>query len=132
MMRQSAKVEKFKQTQSLEHSLHAKYNTQTGEIVVGDFEWGHLQIDATSFFLLALADMTSGGFNIIYSQDEVDFVQNLVFYIERKFLFRFVSCGLIITNLHIYIYIYIFQELTVLLIMVFGKEETRLTMASPN
>ncbi|KAL9555915.1 hypothetical protein MBANPS3_002133 [Mucor bainieri] len=85
MMRQSAKVEQFKQTQSLEHSLHAKYNTQTGETVVGDFEWGHLQIDATSFFLLALADMTSGGFNIIYSQDEVDFVQNLVFYIERAY-----------------------------------------------
>jgi hypothetical protein len=44
MMRQSAKVEKFKQTQSLEHSLHAKYNTQTGATVVGDFEWGHLQV----------------------------------------------------------------------------------------
>ncbi|CEP11521.1 hypothetical protein [Parasitella parasitica] len=85
MMRQSAKVEKFKQTQSLEHALHAKYSTQTGETVVGDFEWGHLQIDATSFFLLALADMTSGGLNIIYSQDEVDFVQNLVFYIERAY-----------------------------------------------
>ncbi|RCI05496.1 hypothetical protein CU098_010917 [Rhizopus stolonifer] len=85
MMRQSHKVEMFKQTQALEHSLHAKYNTQTGDTVVGDFEWGHLQIDATSFFLLALADMTSSGFNIIYCQDEVDFVQNLVFYIERAY-----------------------------------------------
>ncbi|KAI8348433.1 glycosyl hydrolases family 15-domain-containing protein [Choanephora cucurbitarum] len=85
MMRQSHKVEMFKQTQALEHSLHAKYDTQTGGTVVGDFEWGHLQIDATSFFLLALADMTSSGFNIIYSQDEVDFVQNLVFYIERAY-----------------------------------------------
>lgn len=44
MMRQSHKVEQFKQTQSLEHSLHAKYNTSTGETVVGDFEWGHLQV----------------------------------------------------------------------------------------
>jgi phosphorylase kinase alpha/beta subunit len=44
MMRQSPKVENFKQTQSLEHSLHAKYNTQTGATVVGDFEWGHLQV----------------------------------------------------------------------------------------
>ncbi|RKP25735.1 family 15 glycoside hydrolase [Syncephalis pseudoplumigaleata] len=48
MMRQSSKVEQFKQTQALEHSLHAKYNTATGETVVGDFEWGHLQLDATS------------------------------------------------------------------------------------
>ncbi|KAG0796884.1 hypothetical protein G6F22_004816 [Rhizopus arrhizus] len=85
MMRQSHKVEQFKQTQSLEHSLHAKYNTTTGEVVVGDFEWGHLQIDATSLFLLALADMTTAGFSIIYTQDEVDFVQNLVFYIERAY-----------------------------------------------
>lgn len=28
--------------------------------------------------------MTAGGLNIVYTQDEVDFVQNLVFYIERK------------------------------------------------
>lgn len=44
MMRQSHKVEQFKQTQALEHALHAKYNTATGEAVVGDFEWGHLQV----------------------------------------------------------------------------------------
>lgn len=44
MMRQAHKVEQFKQTQSLEHALHAKYNTTTGETVVGDFEWGHLQV----------------------------------------------------------------------------------------
>jgi phosphorylase kinase alpha/beta subunit len=50
MMRQSDKVENFKQTQALEHSLHAKYNTQTGATVVGDFEWGHLQV-CRIFFL---------------------------------------------------------------------------------
>lgn len=44
-----------------------------------------LQIDATSLFLLALADMTTSGLTIIYTQDEVDFVQNLVFYIEREY-----------------------------------------------
>ncbi|KAG2220005.1 hypothetical protein INT45_010373, partial [Circinella minor] len=85
MMRQADKVEQFKKTQVLEHSLHAKYNTANGETVVGDFDWGHLQIDATSFFLVALADMTSSGFTIVYTQDEVDFVQNLVFYIERAY-----------------------------------------------
>lgn len=86
MMRQAPKVEKFKRTQNVLDALHAKYNTKTGATVVGDREWGHLQIDATSFFLVALADMTTSGLSIIYTQDEVDFIQNLVFYIERKFL----------------------------------------------
>lgn len=85
MMRQSHKVEKFKITRSLDDCLHAKYNTNTGDTVVGDNEWGHLQIDATSIFLLMLAQMTASGFQIIYSLDEVDFIQNLVFYIERAY-----------------------------------------------
>ncbi|KAI8987987.1 glycosyl hydrolases family 15-domain-containing protein [Mycotypha africana] len=85
MMRQAPKVEKFKKTQNVLDALHAKYKTETGATVVGDRDWGHLQIDATSFFLVALADMTTSGLNIIYTQDEVDFVQNLVFYIERKY-----------------------------------------------
>lgn len=60
-----------------------RYNTATGETVVGDMEWGHLQIDATSIFLLALAQMTASGLTIVYTMDEVNFIQNLVFYIER-------------------------------------------------
>ncbi|KAI1307326.1 hypothetical protein EDD11_004512 [Mortierella claussenii] len=85
MMRQSHKVEEFKKTQALNDCLHAKYNTATGDTVVGDSEWGHLQIDATSIFLLALAQMTASGMLIIYTTDEVDFIQNLVFYIERAY-----------------------------------------------
>ncbi|KAF9352695.1 hypothetical protein BGX34_012021 [Mortierella sp. NVP85] len=85
MMRQSHKVEQFKKTQNLGDCLHAKYNTATGDTVVGDSEWGHLQIDATSIFLLALAQMTASGLLIIYTTDEVDFIQNLVFYIERAY-----------------------------------------------
>ncbi len=61
-----------------------RYNTSTGETVVGDDAWGHLQIDATSIFILMLAQMTSSGLRIIYSLEEVHFIQNLVFYIERK------------------------------------------------
>jgi phosphorylase kinase alpha/beta subunit len=87
MMRQAPKVEEFKKTQNILNALHAKYKTETGATVVGDKEWGHLQLDATSFFLLALADMTTSGLSIIYTQDEVDFVQNLVFYIERKYTY---------------------------------------------
>ncbi|MGM3308924.1 glycoside hydrolase family 15 protein [Anabaena sp. WFMT] len=85
MMRQAQKVETFKHTQSLLDGLHAKYNTATGDIVVGDDEWGHLQLDATSIFLLMLAQMTAGGLSIIYTLDEVNFVQNLVYYIGRAY-----------------------------------------------
>ncbi|KAJ3015878.1 hypothetical protein HKX48_004326 [Thoreauomyces humboldtii] len=85
MMRQADKVEKFKNTQAVGNALHAKYNTQTGGTVVGDNEWGHLQIDATSIFLLALAQMTACGMQMIYTMDEVQFIQNLVFYIERAY-----------------------------------------------
>ncbi|XP_014646626.1 PREDICTED: phosphorylase b kinase regulatory subunit alpha, liver isoform isoform X3 [Ceratotherium simum simum] len=85
MMRQVDKVEKFKHTQSTKDSLHAKYNTATCSTVVGDDEWGHLQVDATSLFLLFLAQMTASGLRVIFTLDEVAFVQNLVFYIEAAY-----------------------------------------------
>jgi phosphorylase kinase alpha/beta subunit len=85
MMRQSHKVEEFKHTQSPLDALHAKYSTTTGDIVVGDDEWGHLQLDATSIFLLMLAQMTASGLQIVYTIDEVHFVQNLVYYIGRAY-----------------------------------------------
>ncbi|XP_067903776.1 phosphorylase b kinase regulatory subunit alpha, skeletal muscle isoform isoform X3 [Heterodontus francisci] len=82
MMRQMDKVEKFKHTQSTNDALHAKYNNGTCATVVEDDQWGHLQIDATSLFLLFLAQMTASGLHIIFTLDEVNFIQNLVFYIE--------------------------------------------------
>jgi hypothetical protein len=77
-------VEAFKNTGARLDSLHAKYNTHTGATVVGDADWGHLQLDATSLFLLFLAQMTVSGCPVIYTQDEADFVQNLVYYIEVR------------------------------------------------
>ncbi|XP_039238649.1 phosphorylase b kinase regulatory subunit alpha, skeletal muscle isoform isoform X4 [Pipra filicauda] len=85
MMRQMDKVEAFKYSQSTKDCLHAKYNTQTCATVVGDNEWGHLQLDATSLYLLMLAQMTASGLHIIHSLDEVNFIQNLVFYIEAAY-----------------------------------------------
>ncbi|XP_028261483.1 phosphorylase b kinase regulatory subunit alpha, skeletal muscle isoform isoform X2 [Parambassis ranga] len=85
IMRQLDKVEKFKYSRSTSDSLHAKYNPQTCATVVGDDQWGHLQVDATSLFLLFLAQMTASGLHIIYTQDEVDVVQNLMFYIEAAY-----------------------------------------------
>ncbi|KAG5886712.1 hypothetical protein JTB14_015776 [Gonioctena quinquepunctata] len=82
MLQQKDKVERFKLTQNPLDSLHAKYSSVTGQIVVGDNEWGHLQIDAISLYLLVLAQMTASGLQIIFNLDEVAFIQNLVFYIE--------------------------------------------------
>ncbi len=85
MMRQAPKVEKFKQSQNPMDALHAKYDTKSGGVVVGDSEWGHLQLDATSLFLLMLAQMTASGLRIVFTIDEVNFVQNLVHYISRTY-----------------------------------------------
>ncbi|MBE9137659.1 glycoside hydrolase family 15 protein [Nodosilinea sp. LEGE 07088] len=85
MTRQAEKVEQFKERQDPLQALHAKYDTGSGLPVVGDDEWGHLQIDATSVFLLMLAQMTASGLQIIFTQDEVNVVQNLVYYIGRAY-----------------------------------------------
>jgi len=61
MMKQSQKVETFKKTLSPADALHAKYSTTTGLSVVADDQWGHLQLDATSLFVLMLAQMTASG-----------------------------------------------------------------------
>ena len=34
---------------------------ETGDTVVGDNEWGHLQLDATSLYILMVAQMTASG-----------------------------------------------------------------------
>ncbi|ESN97732.1 hypothetical protein HELRODRAFT_193185 [Helobdella robusta] len=85
MMRQVEKVEKFKYTQSPKDALHAKYFVSTGLKCTEDWQWGHLQLDATSLFLLQLAQMTASGLQIVVSLDEVAFVQNLIFYIQSAF-----------------------------------------------
>ncbi|XP_019697325.1 probable phosphorylase b kinase regulatory subunit alpha isoform X3 [Harpegnathos saltator] len=85
MMQQKEKVEKFKSSQNPHDALHAKYSSVNCQTVVGDTEWGHLQIDAISLYLLILAQMTASGLQIIFNLDEVAFIQNLVFYIESAY-----------------------------------------------
>ncbi|TNN09763.1 putative phosphorylase b kinase regulatory subunit alpha [Schistosoma japonicum] len=84
-MKQSEKVELLKKTQNPIHSLHAKFDSTSYKTVVGDLEWGHLQIDAISVFLLILAQMTAAGLRIIWTLEEVAFIQNLVFCIEHAY-----------------------------------------------
>lgn len=43
------------------------------------------QIDVVSLYLIFLVQMISSGLQIIYVQDEVNFIQNLVYYVERAY-----------------------------------------------
>src|SRR5262245_61968540 len=85
MMSQAEKVERFKHTQNPLDALHAKYETATGRPIVADDQWGHLQLDATSLYLLTLAQMIAGGTDLIWSPIEVAFIQNLIYYIGRAY-----------------------------------------------
>lgn len=85
MMRQADHIERFKYSLDPIDALHAKYGTKTGLAVVKDDEWGHLQLDASSLFLLMIAQMTASGLRLIYTLDEVNFIQNMVHYISRTY-----------------------------------------------
>uniref|UniRef100_A0A671Q9S3 Phosphorylase b kinase regulatory subunit n=1 Tax=Sinocyclocheilus anshuiensis TaxID=1608454 RepID=A0A671Q9S3_9TELE len=78
-------VEKFKQDPSPSTCLHSVFNVQTGDEIYSYVEYSHLQIDAVSLFLLYLVEMICSGLQIIYNTDEVSFIQNLVFCVERAY-----------------------------------------------
>ncbi|MEB3261726.1 MAG: glycoside hydrolase family 15 protein [Cyanobacteriota bacterium] len=85
MLRQSRKVERFKHSLHRLDAIHAKFDTASGEPVVADNGWGHLQLDATALFLLQLAQLTRGGLVVVQSSHERDFIQNLVYYVARAY-----------------------------------------------
>ncbi|MDE2452224.1 MAG: hypothetical protein KGL43_01405 [Burkholderiales bacterium] len=85
MMKQAGKVERFKRSQDPLDALHAKYDPHSGEAVVGDDEWGHLQIDATAVYLLFVAQMSASGLPIVRNAEELAFVQNLVHYLAKAY-----------------------------------------------
>ncbi|XP_077982243.1 phosphorylase b kinase regulatory subunit beta-like isoform X2 [Glandiceps talaboti] len=82
-MKQADKVETFKKEQIAQNALHSKFQLDGKYIEDPDYE--HLQMDAISLFLLFLAQMIQSGLQIIYTMDEVNFVQNLVYYLERAY-----------------------------------------------
>ncbi|NXO74522.1 KPBB kinase, partial [Phainopepla nitens] len=84
-MRQADKVQKFKQDPKPSACLHSLFSARTGDEVFSHEEYGHLQINAVSLFLLYLVEMISSGLQIIYNTDEVSFIQNLVFCVERAY-----------------------------------------------
>ncbi|NWU75159.1 KPBB kinase, partial [Onychorhynchus coronatus] len=84
-MRQADKVQKFKQDPKPSACLHSLFGAHTGDEVLSPEEYGHLQINAVSLFLLYLVEMISSGLQVIYNTDEVSFIQNLVFCVERSY-----------------------------------------------
>uniref|UniRef100_A0A9J2P4L3 Phosphorylase b kinase regulatory subunit n=1 Tax=Ascaris lumbricoides TaxID=6252 RepID=A0A9J2P4L3_ASCLU len=86
-MQQLDNLNKFKDKNSPEYALHSRFDLHTGMMLESpnDKAYGHLQMDLIALYLLALVQMTAGGVQIIYTHDEVCFVQNLVFYIERTY-----------------------------------------------
>ncbi|XP_011632500.1 probable phosphorylase b kinase regulatory subunit beta isoform X2 [Pogonomyrmex barbatus] len=84
-IKQSSRVELFKKNQCDRYALHCKFHLDTGDTVYEDANYHHLQIDIVSLYLIFLVQMISSGLQIIYTQDEVAFVQNLVYYVERAY-----------------------------------------------
>jgi len=84
-IRQADKLEKFKSNQSPMYALHSTFDLVTGDPAHRDEEYEHLQIDAVALFLLFISQMISSSLQVIYSTDEVNFIQNLVFYVERAY-----------------------------------------------
>lgn len=84
-MYQANKVEMFKKTQVSKNSLHVLFHTVTQQSVTEDEEYEHLQLDCVALYLIFLVQMTQSGCSIIWGHDEVNFIQNLVFYIERAY-----------------------------------------------
>ena len=64
---------------------HVKFDLSTGFEVQQVEDYGHLQLDVVSHYLLFLVQAIVSGLQIIGTVHEVAFVQNLVFYVERAY-----------------------------------------------
>ncbi|CCD73139.1 Phosphorylase b kinase regulatory subunit [Caenorhabditis elegans] len=87
-MQQSKNLDAFKSQNSSEFALHARFDLSSGmglETPNDDLHYGHLQMDLVALYLLTLVQMISAGCKVIYTHHEVNFIQNLVFYIERTY-----------------------------------------------
>eukprot|EP01134_Creolimax_fragrantissima_P002148 CFRG2148T1 len=77
-------VEAFKLTQDPKYALSCKYDYVDGD-PLKDEESRRLSIYSISLFIYFLAQFTKTGLRIIFTLDEVDFLQNLVYGIERAY-----------------------------------------------
>ncbi|XP_046630944.1 probable phosphorylase b kinase regulatory subunit beta isoform X2 [Daphnia pulicaria] len=82
------KVEAFKKNQVAQNALFTRYHLQTGQVLTKDQDPcmdNHLQLDVVSLYLLFLVQIIQSGLQVIYTMDEVIFIQNLVYYVERAY-----------------------------------------------
>ena len=62
-MKQANRVEKFKANPLPENALHSKFNLVTSD-EINDKNYGHLQINCISIYLITLAQLTSSGLQV--------------------------------------------------------------------
>ncbi|GMT25027.1 hypothetical protein PFISCL1PPCAC_16324 [Pristionchus fissidentatus] len=86
-MQQVDELNTFKNNNLAKHALHARFDLETGLPIEShaDHGYGHLQMDLIALYIIAMVQMISAGAKIIFTHDEVCFIQNLVFYIERTY-----------------------------------------------
>lgn len=97
LMFQSENVQKFKDNQEIENCLKTVFDVKTGKNPIENDENGEnrpenscpennmLLIDDIALFVLFLCQMTTGGLEIVSTTDDIDFIQNLVYYLERAY-----------------------------------------------
>ncbi|KAF7255450.1 hypothetical protein EG68_10683, partial [Paragonimus skrjabini miyazakii] len=83
-MQQSSRLEQFKKSQNLDTCLNSRLDYETGE-PIDDPNYKNLQMDCVGLFVIQLAQMIASGLQVVYTRDEVAFMQNLVFYLERAY-----------------------------------------------
>ncbi|CAH8476949.1 unnamed protein product [Heterobilharzia americana] len=83
-MQQSSRLENFKRVQNLDTCLHPRFDYETGEPIYDD-HYKNLQMDCIALYVIQLTQMIHSGLQIVYTKDEVAFVQNLAFYLERAY-----------------------------------------------
>ncbi|VDM71598.1 unnamed protein product, partial [Strongylus vulgaris] len=80
-------LDAFKSNISPENALHARFDLHSGMTLnrPNEQQYGHMQMDLVALYIIALVEMIASGAKVIYTHHEVNFVQNLVFYIERTY-----------------------------------------------
>lgn len=84
-MRQSSKIQSFKLNQEVSYGLSTVFDPETGFVINNHPNNGLLILDDIALFLLILCQLVTGKLQICYTNDDVDFCQNLVYYLERAY-----------------------------------------------
>lgn len=84
LMQQSEKVEAFKNDQDAKNVLATVFSASNNR-PIKCVENELMILDECALFLLVLCQLCSANLKIVYSDNDVDFCQNLVYYLERAY-----------------------------------------------